>query len=165
MTSDTSVPRLPDFPTDVAHVWHSETSRMSAEQLKPYAGRIGYAVWFALHQMGGGTCEQIEDYLKMKHQTVSGRIPRLVEAGLVVDSGVRATNRSGRKAVFWQAVNNPNPTVRRSRKSNYNDGRRDALLELKESILDRNAKLGGWWLGTDGKEIIAMIEQKVGERA
>ncbi len=157
---DRPEPKASNMPTDVPHVWRSVTSKMSAEQLKPFAGPIGWAVRQAIAELGGATCEQVEDYLNMKHQTVSGRIPRLVESGYLKDSGERRENKTGRMAIVWSACNIGAQTPEK-RPSRYADGVRDGLLALKEWIIQRNTLKGGWWLRDDGKDILAKIDQTI----
>ncbi len=153
-------PSPKDMPNDVAHVWRSVTSKMSEEQLKPFAGPIGWAVRQAIAELGGATCEQVEEYLSMKHQTVSGRIPRLVEGGYLMDSGERRENKTGRMAIVWKACNIGKQDAS-PRQTRYADGARDALLSLKEWIIQWNTLKGGWWLRDDGKDIVARIEQNI----
>lgn len=80
----------------------TDTSTMAAEELKPYAGKIGYSIYSHIKKHGPQTCEQIEHALNMSHQTASGRITVLRKAGKIIDSGERGENSTGRKAIIWR---------------------------------------------------------------
>jgi len=49
----------------------------------------------------GATCDEVEQALKLSHQTCGPRIRELVQLGLVKDSGRRRPTRSGREAIVW----------------------------------------------------------------
>jgi hypothetical protein len=48
------------------------------------------------------TCDSVEATTGLAHQTVSARIRGLVLRDQVIDSGLRARTRHGRKAVVWR---------------------------------------------------------------
>jgi hypothetical protein len=52
----------------------------------------------------GHTCDEIEQLMRMRHQTASARICELRDRNQVRDSGLRRKTRSGRRAVVWVAV-------------------------------------------------------------
>ena len=49
----------------------------------------------------GITCEELENHLGLKHQTVSARLSELSRAGLIEPGPEPGRTRSGRKAVRW----------------------------------------------------------------
>jgi hypothetical protein len=52
----------------------------------------------------GTTCWEVEQGLKLSHQTASARCTELHQSGLIVDSGQRRPTGSGRKAIVWVAA-------------------------------------------------------------
>jgi len=50
----------------------------------------------------GATCDEIEENLKLPHQTVSARIRELAQEEEIVDSGETQKTRSGRNAIIWK---------------------------------------------------------------
>jgi Fic family protein len=96
------------------HVDGSDTSEAAAAAIQPHLSalqaeiletikRHDQMVWLGL-PWPGLTCDEIEQILDMKHQTVSARILELRRKGLIEDSGERRKTRSGRKAVVWRVV-------------------------------------------------------------
>lgn len=55
----------------------------------------------------GCTCEQLERYLFMKHQTCSARLRDLFLEGAIVRTGVRRPTESGRMAAVWKVASKP----------------------------------------------------------
>ena len=48
------------------------------------------------------TCDEIEVGLEGRHQSVSSRIRKGVQDGLIKDSGEKRETRTGRKAIVWR---------------------------------------------------------------
>ena len=48
------------------------------------------------------TCDEIEVSLEGRHQSVSSRIRKGVQDGLIQDSGEKRQTRTGRKAIVWE---------------------------------------------------------------
>jgi len=59
-----------------------------------------------LNAPDGMTCDEVEEFLNMKHQTASARIRDLVLNGLVFDTKARRKIRSGRSARVYGAHKN-----------------------------------------------------------
>lgn len=85
-----------------------ETSRDAAVMLTPRSGSLRAKVLdevrialFLTPDAKGLTDEELERRLKGRHQTVSSARNWLVDAGWLIDSGIRRANRSGRWAVVW----------------------------------------------------------------
>ena len=49
----------------------------------------------------GMTCDEVEDVMKLRHQTASARIRELVQDNKLVDSGYRRLTRSNHPATVW----------------------------------------------------------------
>jgi len=81
----------------------SDTSQTAAESIERRAPIMKRAVLdcIARGQGDGRTCDEVEAWLEMAHQTVSARIRDLVKSGTIVDSGQRRKTRSGRKATVY----------------------------------------------------------------
>lgn len=81
------------------------TSWAAAMSMKTVASQLGQVVLDAIaDQPDGATCEEIEDILEMKHQTVSARIRELVLMNKLYDTGVTRQNKSGRNAIVYKPV-------------------------------------------------------------
>jgi predicted transcriptional regulator len=52
----------------------------------------------------GATTEQLSDWLALSLVTISPRIRPLVRKGLVIDSGFKRCNASGRKSIVWRVA-------------------------------------------------------------
>lgn len=59
---------------------------------------------FSWFKVRGATDEELQDLLQMNPNTERPRRVELVRMGLVRDSGLTRTTRSGRKATVWVAV-------------------------------------------------------------
>ena len=84
-----------------------ETALEAAEQMAGRAGSDAYRVLMALrnaYKRGsiGLTVDQLEQDLKMRHQSCSARVNQLRDEGWIVDSGQRMETRSGRAAIVWK---------------------------------------------------------------
>jgi DNA-binding Lrp family transcriptional regulator len=84
----------------VPYVKGSDTSRAAAESMVPHVSAIEASVLAFVKRAGrmGTTCDEIEDRMKLAHQTASARIKGLADKGLIRDSGARRKTRSGRAA-------------------------------------------------------------------
>ena len=78
-----------------------DTSHEAAESMRPHVSRLAMKVVAALWGNEGRTCQEIEQYLGMSHQTCSARIWELQKALVVRDSGKRRKTTSGRNAIVW----------------------------------------------------------------
>lgn len=95
---------LPSKLKGVHYQVHSETSRAAAESIAPTVATKREAVLAYLRRCGvhGALDQQINRYFGWQG-TGCPRRCELVERGLVVDSGQRRKNVSGKSAVVWIA--------------------------------------------------------------
>lgn len=63
-------------------------------------GKVLYAIQ---HAPFGMTCDEVELYTDLSHQTASARVNELARQGKIQGVGTRPT-RSGRKATVWVVV-------------------------------------------------------------
>lgn len=77
------------------------TSKAAADSIAPSAGTLRGRIrdWLASRGTTGGTCDEVEVALDMRHQTASARCKELRDAGTILDSGRTRPTRSGRQAV------------------------------------------------------------------
>lgn len=54
----------------------------------------------------GYTCDELEQVLDGKHQSVSASLTHAKKQGLIADTGKRRKTRSGRSAIVWDITNN-----------------------------------------------------------
>jgi hypothetical protein len=86
------------------------TSWAAAMSMRTVASQLGQIVLDAIAgRPDGATCEEVEDILAAKHQTISARIRELVLMNKLYDTGVTRFNKSGRKAIVYKPVF-PEPT-------------------------------------------------------
>jgi predicted ArsR family transcriptional regulator len=88
----------------VPYVRGSDTSRDAAESMRPHVSEIEQDILHFLKIHQDATCDQIEDYMGIKHQTASARLKGLADKGLIRDSGARRPTRSGRAARVYVAT-------------------------------------------------------------
>lgn len=79
----------------------SDTSRDAAASILPTLAGRQAAVLEQLRQRGPSTGEEIADAMRRPTYVVLPRIRELALRGLVIDTGKRRTNRSGRSASVW----------------------------------------------------------------
>ena len=77
------------------------TSKAAANVVQAQTSRACVARLIHRRSPVGITDEQIEDALRLKHQSASARRWEMMIRGLVVDSGRQGVNRSGCKATLW----------------------------------------------------------------
>lgn len=77
-----------------------ETSRQAHKSIDAATLRGKIRQWIS-QQADGATCDEVEQQLRMRHQTASARIRELYRAGDLRDSGKRRPTRSGRPAIVW----------------------------------------------------------------
>lgn len=87
------------YPNKPGSARHSATSSAAAESVTASAGTMRDWVLKEIAKRGkrGATCEEIEDKLALRHQTVSARLRELAIFERVEVIGTRQT-RSGRQA-------------------------------------------------------------------
>jgi hypothetical protein len=95
------------------HVKGSDTSRAAADSVALDAKHLRAVVFN--HILGSGevgmTCDQVEQIMNGRHQTISARIKELRNEGRIVDSGQRRPTRSGRSAIVYLATCNATPEM------------------------------------------------------
>jgi hypothetical protein len=101
-----SAPTLWD---DHAYPGRTDTSRAAAERVLPKTGTQRRRVYDALLDAsqwvdGGLTDDELVARLKLPANSIRPRRGELVEAGLVIDSGVRVLNDYGNMCIVWRAV-------------------------------------------------------------
>lgn len=77
---------------------HTDTSIAAAQSMKPHVAGLRKAVLEVLDEWGPQTCDWMEMFLDLCHQTTSARVRELYQQGLIDDTGDRLPTRSGRKA-------------------------------------------------------------------
>ena len=88
----------------------AETSREAAEAIRPHVNELEKIVLRAFaHSLSGLTCDEVEKWTGMWHQTASARMRELALKGLikkvVVDGKpLKRATRSGRLAFVWERV-------------------------------------------------------------
>lgn len=96
-------PSLFDEPTpDVCRAFHGgdECSEEANESIHPDKSRLRNQIlqWLKDRGATGGTSDEIEVALEMRHQTVSARLRELVQMKLAIKTAERRQTRSGRNA-------------------------------------------------------------------
>jgi hypothetical protein len=91
------------------YVRGSDTSKAAAESMIVSAaslrGRILALIAEIVWARGGGwTCDEVEIFTGLKHQTVSARIRELCQLNIIKDSGRRRKTRSNRDARVYVVV-------------------------------------------------------------
>lgn len=76
------------------------TSHEAAHSMEDAAGAIRERIYRHLCE-GGATCDEIEVWAGLRHQTASARINELWKGKRIFDSGKTRPTRSGRKAIVW----------------------------------------------------------------
>ncbi|WP_395001540.1 hypothetical protein [Sphingomonas sp.] len=82
-----------------------ETSIAAAEDIAPKLGRLQRMAEEAIRSAGyhGATADELAAILDVSRWTIQPRTTELKLKGLVVDSGVRRRNCTGKAAIVWVA--------------------------------------------------------------
>lgn len=83
------------------------TSRHAADSVKPVLGHLE-KVCLQYLEAKPSTCEEIELFTGLPHQTASARVRCLVLKNMIADSGITRPTKSGRQAIVWAVLK---PTV------------------------------------------------------
>jgi hypothetical protein len=96
--------RGPEAP--LPYVKGSDTSQDAADSMREHADRLRREVYnyIADTMLEGLTCDEVEDLMSERHQTISARVNELRDGGLIVDTGARRRTRSNRKAAVYVAT-------------------------------------------------------------
>ena len=94
---------LPTYPVGPGYQ-HTDTSRDAAASMMPTLDTIRYQCFEALRVMGNATADEVADRLGLSVLTVRPRITELKRKALIVDTGIRRTNRSGRYAAVMRII-------------------------------------------------------------
>lgn len=83
---------------------HSDTSRAAARSIKGKSAAQRAEILAHLSVNGPASDEQLQRELGMAQNSERPRRVELERAGLIRDSGRRATAESGRRVVLWEVV-------------------------------------------------------------
>lgn len=98
---------MPYTRSNIPFVEGSDTSEAAAVEYENVRANDLFRVYRCiLAAPDGMTCDEVEDFLNMRHQTASARIRDLVLDGLVFDTEIRRKTRSGRTARVYRAHKN-----------------------------------------------------------
>ena len=81
------------------------TSLLSHHELHNSGKASSYQkkIFLYILENGAKTCDEVENELKLRHQTASSQIRELVKKGMLEDSEEKRYTRSKRKAIVWRA--------------------------------------------------------------
>ncbi len=82
-----------------------DTSENALRSIDSIAQQVRMRVLREIAVRGGLTCDEVEEILDMRHQTISPRVNELMNQGLISDSGLRRKTRSGHEAAVWIVAN------------------------------------------------------------
>jgi predicted ArsR family transcriptional regulator len=80
----------------------TDTSKAAAESMKPSKAILRAAVLNLLYPALCVTADEAADILGIDKLSIRPRFSELREEGLIVDTGDRRRNDSGRKAIVWR---------------------------------------------------------------
>jgi hypothetical protein len=91
------------YPDAPGHKGEAETGREAAEAVALKCGRLQRMTLAAIRAAGasGLTADEAAAVLRLDRWSVQPRTSELRAKGLIVDSGLRRLNSSGRRAVAW----------------------------------------------------------------
>src|ERR1039458_2863766 len=92
-----STPQLPLLPRRHAT---TDTSASARTAIQPSMGALRQLVLQALHTPAM-TADEVADYLKIDRLAIRPRVAELYAMGVIVDSGDRRPNASGKLAIVW----------------------------------------------------------------
>lgn len=93
---------MTDFTREHAREDDVDTSKAAAASIENSAQRHKEIVLTTLKVIGPLSSEQIASVTGLEHAQTWRRVSDLKNAGLIIDSGERRKNRSGRDAAVWR---------------------------------------------------------------
>jgi DNA-binding MarR family transcriptional regulator len=84
-----------------ARITDADTSKEAAKLNTTF---LQHQVLLTLIKEGPMTAEQVSEFTGISQQSLTPRFRPLVEKGLIMDTGERRKNRSGRSAILWRAI-------------------------------------------------------------
>lgn len=81
-----------------------DTSRAAAEAIAPSASLLRGKCLAALREFGPMTADEIADRVGITPFSARPRCTELLALGMIVDTGERRRNSSGRSAKTWRAI-------------------------------------------------------------
>jgi hypothetical protein len=84
----------------------TDTSKEAADAMQPHCGRLQADALAAIREAGedGHTADEVVDRRGGNRWSIQPRISELRQMGLVVDSGRRRQNVTGKRAIVWVAA-------------------------------------------------------------
>jgi predicted transcriptional regulator len=91
------------YPSEPGFKGDAETSREAAEAMQSKCGRLQQIAFCHIRAAGasGYTADELAEAMGMDRWTVQPRTSELKAKGLIVDSGQRRRNVTGKRAVVW----------------------------------------------------------------
>lgn len=82
----------------------TDTQEAAFAAIEPHVDRLEAIVLDMIRRFpkNGVTCDEIESFANLSHQTASARITALKKRELIIASEERRLTRSGRKAIVWK---------------------------------------------------------------
>ena len=77
------------------------TKKMTTSNKRAQADKLRLRVLRAISEHSS-TCQELEDWLRLTHESCSPRLTDLRDSGLVRDTGTWRVTHSGRKATVWE---------------------------------------------------------------
>jgi predicted transcriptional regulator len=84
-----------------ARITDAETSKEAAKLNTSF---LQQQVLSVLIKEGPMTAEQVSEFTGISQQSLTPRFRPLAEKGLIMDTGERRKNRSGKSAILWRAI-------------------------------------------------------------
>lgn len=94
----------PEYPEAPGFKW-TDTSRAAADAIAPKLGRLQRLALKAIRDRAerGLTADELADVLALDRYSIQPRTSELRRKSLIVDSGLRRRNSSGKAAIVWVA--------------------------------------------------------------
>lgn len=84
------------------------------------------------------TVDELMTMLDMSHSTCSAAANKLMREGWIVDNGIRAMTRTGRKAIVWEAAVTPRPLRRIAPTRRELVNRINAAITALDGVVDKS---------------------------
>lgn len=101
----------PSDPDDICYTHHGGNPESNAANLETNKHKDRSAILRLLDQHGRLTCDEIEVYLQMRHQTASARCSELLRDETIERTGEKRETRSGSKAAVLRIRVEPRAAV------------------------------------------------------